>query len=293
MTPGLAATDSALFDSLATVRWPARRAAPQGMPGRHIARILGVSSEFTEYRAYRQGDDTRRIDWKLLARSNRAYIRLSHDRTVLPTIVLLDASASLAYPADSLEKWRYARQVVLGLAAAAQGTGDPVGIVVATPGKPRQLPPRTRRTVVHEIARVIDAVGPEGGASLAALVPVVRGAGRIAIVSDFLGDVDALIKAAGQLAVARKEVHAIHVVHHDELDPPKHTTLLLDPEDPAVRRPVTAETRRRYLESYGQWRERIARDWRAAGAYFTQVVTSEPVVRVVRRITRAAPGAAS
>ncbi len=280
----LAQSDSALLDSLRTLRWPARRTSPVGMPGGHLARVLGASAEFTEYRAYQQGDDTRRIDWKLLARSNRAYIRLSNDRTVMSTMLLVDASASLAYPTDTLEKWRYARHVALGLAAAAHSTGDPVGVMLATANGPRRLPPRTRRSVVYEIAQVMDDTSSAGSPLLAPLLPLLRSAGRIAIVSDFLGDTDPLIRAAGQLVAAGREVHAVHVLHAHELDPPRKTTLLVDPEDVSLKRPVTDATRRKYLETFGAWRERLARDWRMVGAYYSAVVTTEPVAHAVRRV---------
>lgn len=256
-----------------------------GMPGGHLARILGASAEFTEYRAYRQGDDTRRIDWKLLARSNRAYIRLSNDRTVLSTMVVLDASASLAYPSDTFEKWRYARQIALGLAACAHNSGDPVGVVVATVNGARLLPPRTRRSVIYEIAQVMDGAAPAGSPEIAPLIALLGRAGRVAIVSDFLGDAQALIRACGQLTAAGREVHAVHVLHAHELDPPRRTTLLTDPEDPDLKRPLTSETRSKYLENFGAWRERIAREWRMAGAYFSSVVTGEPVAKGVRRVT--------
>lgn len=252
--------------------------------------MLGVSAEFTEYRAYRQGDETRRIDWKLLARSNRAYIRLSNDRTIISTMLLVDASASLAYPADSNEKWIFAKQLVLGLASAAHSGGDPVGITLVSAGDSRRLPPRTRRGAVYDIARVLDEVEPSGSAGLAGVVPTVRSAARIAIVSDFLGDSDALLSVASHLTAAGKEVHAIHVIHSDELDPPKRATLLTDPEDAAIRRPVTSETRLEYLERFGAWREQLARDWRMAGAYYFACSTNEPAARAVRRIAEARGG---
>ena len=249
--------------------------------------MLGGSAEFTEYRAYRQGDETRRIDWKLLARSNRAYIRLSNDRTIISTMFLLDGSASLAYPADSLEKWTYARQIVLGLAAAAHAGGDPVGLTVVSGNETRRLPPRARRGALYDLARVTESVTPSGSSPLAPVFPTLRSAGRIAIVSDFLGDSDALLQIASHLTAAGKEVHAIHVLHADELDPPKRTTLLTDPEDASLRRPVTKETRRAYVEKFGAWREQLARDWRMAGAYYFACATTEPVARAVRRIAEA------
>ena len=65
--------------------------------------MRGISAEFTEYRPYRQGDDLGRIDWKLFARSDRAYIRLSNDRAIFPTMIVLDASASMDFPVGRTE----------------------------------------------------------------------------------------------------------------------------------------------------------------------------------------------
>jgi uncharacterized protein (DUF58 family) len=254
------------------------------MAGNHLSRVLGVSAEFTEYRAYRPGDDTARIDWKLLARSNRAYIRLSNDRTVLSTMIVIDASASLAYPAGTLEKWHFARQVAIGLAAASHRGNDPVGLLVATTSGTRRLPPRTRRGVVHDIARVLSSITPEGSPEVAPLLPMLRSAGRVAIISDFLGDAEPMLKIAGQLSAAGREVHAIHVLHTNELNPPRRTTLLTDPEDAEFKRPMTEDTRRKYLNTFGNWREELARDWRMGGTYYTPIATGEPVSRAVRRI---------
>jgi uncharacterized protein (DUF58 family) len=276
--------DSRLLDAVRSVRWPTRRKAPGGLAGTHLSRVLGTSAEFTEYRAYRPGDDTHRIDWKLLARSDRAYIRLSNDRTVVPTMLLVDASGSLAYPAATLEKWHYARHLAMGLAAAARRASDPVGLLVATATGPRQLPPRTRQSVVHEIARVLADVTPAGAPDLAPLLAMLRSTARVAIISDFLGDADQLLQMASQLGAAGREVHAVHVIHATELDPPQKTTLLTDPEHADFKRPLTPETRRRYLKRFDEWRDQLARDWRMAGAYYTQVVTSEGAARAVRRI---------
>jgi uncharacterized protein (DUF58 family) len=280
----LAQPESALLDAVRTLRWPARRKSPAGLVGAHLSPVLGTSAEFTEYRAYRQGDETRRIDWKLLARSNRAYIRLSNERTVLSTTVLVDASGSLAYPADTLEKWHHARLLVMGLAAVAHAGGDPVGLLVPAADGVRRLPPRSRRGVVHEIVNILSAITPAGSQPLAPLLSTLRAAGRVVIVSDFLGDADELCAIASQLAAAGREVHAVHVLHANEVDPPRNTSLLTDPENPEFKRPITERTRRRYLETFGAWREKLARDWRMAGTYYSAVSTDEPVARAVRRI---------
>ena len=81
------ASYGALLDAVRGVQWPARRVVPAGPVGAHHSRMRGASTEFAEYRAYRQGDEARRIDWRLLARSDRAYVRLTTDRAVLGTTI--------------------------------------------------------------------------------------------------------------------------------------------------------------------------------------------------------------
>src|SRR5687768_18613293 len=127
---GGAAGYGELLDALRGVTWPARRAARGSTSGTHRSRLRGVSPEFTEYRPYRQGDDPRRLDWKLLARSDRAYIRLADDHSVLATTIVVDASASMAFPTATLGKWRTACALAVGLAAVAHAGGDPVGLIV-------------------------------------------------------------------------------------------------------------------------------------------------------------------
>src|SRR5262245_50102115 len=159
----------ALLDAVRGVHWQARRAVANAMAGAHHSKQRGTSAEFTEYRLYRQGDDTRRIDWKLLARSDRAYIRLATDRATLPTTIVLDASTSMEFPLATRAKWRLAQEIAVGLAAVVHSDGDPVGVAVHEDRNHlRILPPRTRRGVIGEIARVVDAARPEGIAPLAA-----------------------------------------------------------------------------------------------------------------------------
>ena len=276
---------AALLDALRGTHWPARRAVRGAMPGTHHSRMRGVSPEFEEYRAYRQGDDPRRLDWRLLARSDRAFIRLSTDRAVLPTMLVIDASASMDFPRGAQSKWALARRLAVGLAAVAHADGDPVGLAIATVGGKRLLPPRTRRGVVAEIARVLDETVPAGAPPLGPTLAAARTAMRIALVTDFLGDADELLRLAREQGVAGGELHAIHVVAREELSPDRRAVMAADPEDDALRRPLVDETRGAYDEAFAEWRSVLAAAWRAAGASYAMVVTDEPVERAVRRLT--------
>ncbi len=277
---------AALLDSMRGIRWPVRSAVRGGIPGAHTSRMRGISAEFTEYRPYRQGDDLGRIDWKLFARSDRAYIRLSNDRAILPTTIVLDASASMDFPVATHGKWNFATELAIGLAAVARSSADPVGLVIAQQGKTVQLPPRTRQGVIHEMLRAVADATPEGNEPLSsALTAAMRVSGRVVIISDFLGDADDLLSNAGRAIVGGKEVHAIHVVAPEELDPPHETLLIADPEQPDIRRPLTADARDAYVKAYAAWRDVIAHDWSDAGVSYTMAIAGEETPdHLIRRI---------
>lgn len=278
----------ALLETLRGVTWPARRAALAGTAGMHRSRLRGLSAEFTEYRPYRQGDDPRRLDWKLLARTDRAYLRLTSDRATLGTVLLVDASASMAFPAGSLGKWQQACRLVVGLAAVALAAGDPVGIALPVPGGTKRVQPRTRRGVLGEIVRALAGTRPGGITSLGPTLAEVRGAPRVAIVTDFLGDEAAMLRGVGELIAGGTEVHAVHVVARSELEPAGVAILATDPERADLRRPLVAGTREAYRQRFAEWRRDTARAWRSAGASWTEVADDDPASRAVRRIAAVA-----
>ncbi|HWZ57803.1 MAG TPA: DUF58 domain-containing protein [Gemmatimonadaceae bacterium] len=283
-----------LLEAVRGVRWPARRRISGGPSGSHRSKRRGLAVEFTEYRAYRQGDDPRQLDWKLLARTDRAYVRLAEEHAVLPTVFVVDASASLAYPLPGLGKWVQAEMMVVGLAAIAHAAGDPVGAVVASPDGPWVVPPRTRRSVIAEIGSALARRAPGGNPALAPAVARARGllrqGGRLVIISDFLGegpdDGIVLAGAGAEVVSAGADCVAVHIAAAEELDPPWKRALVADPERLDVRRPLVGATRAAYLARFAAWREELARAWRGAGATYALVVTDDRPARAVCRIAR-------
>jgi uncharacterized protein (DUF58 family) len=275
-----------LLDELRGVRWPPRRRVFGGPTGVHGSTRRGLGAELSEYRSYRQGDDPRQLDWKLLARTDRAYVRLADEHAILPTVVVVDASASLAYPVEGWGKWRFACHMAVGLAAVAHGAGDPVGIVVAAAGGAATVVPRTRRLIVSEIASVLAGVTPAGTQSVAPAVvaarSLARGRGRVVVVSDFLSD-----ERAGWVAGDRGEWVAVHIAAREELDPPWARATVTDPEQPGVARALVRSSRAAYAARFAAWRGALADSVRAAGAAYTLVVTDERPSAAVRRIVAA------
>jgi hypothetical protein len=135
---------------------------------------------------------------------------------------------------------------------------------------------------------VVDAAEPGGAEPLAGRFAALRSA-RIAVLTDLLGDSDELLGAARVRIAAGGEVHLIHIVAREELEPPRRPMLAADPEQPTMQRLLLESTRAAYENAFGDWRAEMARRWRAAGAVYIEVVTDEPASRAVRRIAEA-PG---
>jgi uncharacterized protein (DUF58 family) len=279
-----ASSYGSLLDALRGVTWPARRTIRGPAAGTHRSRQRGVSPEFTEYRPYRQGDDPRRLDWKLLARTDRAFLRITNDRATLGTMLVLDASASMAFPLATRGKWEQACRIAVGLAAVAHGAGDPVGVLVAGTQGVAQLPPRTRRGVIAGSARLLESIVPAGSASLVPALALVRPAQRIVLIADFLADDDALLHDARERIIAGADVLAVHIVAREELDPSRGAIIAMDPERQELKRSLVDETREGYRAAFATWREELARAWRGAGAAFFEVPTDEGADHAIRRI---------
>jgi uncharacterized protein (DUF58 family) len=280
-----------LLDAVRGVRWPAARRVAGATLGAHPSKLRGNSSEFSEFRPYRQGDDPRRVDWRLLARSDRAYVRLTTDRATLRTAIVVDASASMGFPADTLEKWVRAREVAVGLAAVAHSESDPVGVTIAG-DRPFTLAPRARRSVIAEMIRALDETSPAGAEPLAAHLMTAR-ASRVVVITDLLGDADELLAAARLRLAAGGEVLVVHLVAPEELDPPAAAVLAVDPEHATVRRTLDGAARAEYARAFSRWLDQTAADFRAAGVRYLRAETSEPAAHLVRRIAGSATATAA
>jgi len=167
-------------------------------------------------------------------------------------------------------------------AAVSHGGGDPVGLAVAAGQAISRLAPRTRRDVVAEIARTLDTVAPRGSVSLAGAF--LGAPSRVLLVTDCLGDLDGLRRAARAHVAAGGEVHVAHVVAREELEPPRAVMLATDPEDAAISRSLTDASRATYRAAFDAWRGDVARGWRDIGVSYREAVDDEAPVVIVRRI---------
>jgi hypothetical protein len=112
----------------------------------------------------------------------------------------------------------------------------------------------------------------------------------VAVVSDLLGDADALLAAAKLRVAAGGEVTVVHIVAPEELDPPGDGLLAVDPEQATMRRTLDRSTRVAYERALTRWLEETADLFRAAGVWYVRANTAEPAAHLVRRIALEAGG---
>jgi len=276
-----------LLDALNGLTWPSQLRARTGEPGSHRSNRLGRSPEFTEYRAYRPGDDLRRLDWKLYGRTDRLFLRIADDHAALRTTIVVDASASMRFPVEGYGKWEHACGIAVGLTSIAIGDGDAVGVVVATDAGDRVIPPRRRRDVLNDVAELFATVPVRGDVSMAKTLARVASEPRIVVLSDFLGDTDPALAALRIAAASGSEIFAIHVVAESELDPAARSFIAADPEHPDYRRSLSDENRQGYLDAFARWRGQVADELHAMNANYVLTSTAEPLRDTVRRIVAA------
>jgi uncharacterized protein (DUF58 family) len=157
--------------------------------GQHRSPFHGFSNEFSQYRAYRPGDDLKYLDWKMLARSDRLYTRQFRETTNMSAVICLDSSGSMGYPDEGLSKFRYASMMAAALAHLIIMQGDAVGLMTMQAGKLVYVPARGGRAHLRTVLAQIDRLEPGGAWEPRTVVTraadLLRRRGLVCVVSDF------------------------------------------------------------------------------------------------------------
>jgi uncharacterized protein (DUF58 family) len=184
--------------------------------GLHAGRERGAGVEFSEYRAYAPGDEWRRVDWKLLARADRYYVREAERDSHVAVWLLLDASASMAEPSrrlPGLDKIGFARTVLACIAAVAQRQGDAFGLVVAGGERmnftPASRGPRQMHRVMAQLQRAQAGGGLPDATAVRSSLHFARAPSLVFAVSDFLEWPSPLSEALLRLRAMRHDVRLL------------------------------------------------------------------------------------
>lgn len=250
------------------------------LQGIHRSPYLGVSLDFAEHREYMPGDDIRRIDWRLYARTDRFFIKQFEAETNADVGFLLDISASMGYASGEITKLDYGRFLTASLAYFSAGQKDRVGLYAFDSDVVEHVRPSAAHLekVLHAVARVKAEKEGEWDRPLARVANTFRRRGIMVVVSDFYHDAAEIAAALGLFRAQGHDVAAFHLLDPAEIDFP--FTQASNFQDLETRQllPVTPE---KYAEAYQkQVRghiDALGRHFGRHGVDYVLINTGEPL----------------
>jgi len=240
---------------LANMRLVARLVVEGMVSGLHKSPFHGFNVEFAEHRPYMQGDEIRSVDWKVLAKTDRYFVRQYQEDTNMRAVILLDRSGSMDFGDGPLTKRDYASYLASCLSYLMLRQQDSVGLVTFSRGMDSFVPPRSTPSHFNVLLKTLESDTPRGetriSETLHDLAERLTRRGLIILISDLLDDPEEVMKGLRHLRHRKHEVMVFHILDDAELDfPYRGTTKFVDPEGPASL--ITGAT-----ELAGQYRQLI------------------------------------
>ncbi|HEX8914497.1 MAG TPA: DUF58 domain-containing protein [Humisphaera sp.] len=298
--------DPALLERLNHLQLSARSVVEGTVSGLHRSPVKGASVEFRQHRFYAPGDDLRHLDWRVLGRTDRPYVKEYDEETNLRCAVVLDASGSMSYAGSSPEaataataddapaaasKFDYACRLVASLAYLMLGQTESVGMAVATRKVDHWLQPHAGISQLAHVIDLLERSTPRGASDLgAALADVADRLDRRALViavSDCFTPVARIRPGLARLRHDRHETIVIQVLHRDEVEFPfKRWSRFRGTEGERPKLCEPALVKKVYLDNFRRHRADLEQACRAVGAEFYSFTTDRSLIESVTQLLR-------
>ena len=256
------------------------------MAGAHKSPYRGFAIEFAQHREYVAGDDIRHLDWKVLGRSDRYYIKQYEQETNYVAHVLLDGSESMQYGSGKLTKFSYARTMAACLAYLILLQRDAMALGIFDSSMRTYFPRTDNLSSIHNVLRLLTEFVPVEKTNIAGalheMAMKVTRRGLFILISDFFDDVDEILQGIQHLRFGGSEVIVFHVMDPYELEFPFTGSVeFWGLEQTARILTQPAEIRRSYLHELNGFIDRLRDGCKRAGCNYVQVDTSQPWAEVL------------
>lgn len=285
-TPTREFLDPKVLAQLLNLPLVARGPMEGSISGRHQSPHRGSSVEFAEYRKYVAGDDTRHLDWRVYARSDRFYMKEFEADTNLRCYLVLDCSGSMRFEAGHGSRFAYARRLAATLAYLVMHQGDAVGLSCCAADTVTDIPPR--RNAAH-LKNIFNALGDAEPAGATGLVPAlhqlaekIRRRALVVIFSDLFSDPVALLKCFQHLRFRKHDLAVFHLLDRAELDfACDRPTRFVDLEDESVLLVEPSLVTRQYHGALEQYLAEVRDGCRQHHTDYHLVTTDQPIDKVL------------
>jgi uncharacterized protein (DUF58 family) len=284
--------EPALVERLNHLQLSARTVVEGTTTGIHKSTLRGSSVEFRQHRPYVAGDEPRRLDWRVLARTNRPYVKDYDEETNLRCMILLDRSGSMAYGGAGKTKFDFAAKLAASLAYLMLAQTESVGLATFGTGIDRWLGPSNRTQQLSNVIEVLERSAPAGKSDLVrAVQQTADRLGRrslIILISDVLVPAAIFSEALARLHHERHETIVLRILDRDEAEFPFRVWTRfrgMEAEPNRVVEPTLV--RKKYLARFAEHRRRIENGARTISAeihtFFTDRALADSLTAFLRR----------
>jgi len=261
--------------------------------GMHRSPFFGFSQEFSEYRAYNDGDDPRFVDWNVYARTDRTYIKRFIGETNTTINLVLDVSGSMDYATHDISKILYGKFICSSLAYLARKQHDALGLTLFDESIRDMIPPSSHPDTLFRSLALLEKTqanrATEFKSQLQQLAATFRKRGIVIMVSDFYCDPKELSSQLQPLVQHGHEVALFHLLDPSERNPAVHVKALrsassLRDVETGDEVSVSAEfLQNEYPQRIRAHIEALQSESLRHGIHYTSCETSEPLTEILHK----------
>ena len=281
--------DPSFISKLNSLELKARLVVEGFMVGLHKSPYHGFSVEFSEHRAYMQGDNLKDVDWKVFGKTEKYFIKQYEEETNLRSYIFLDTSNSMAYSSgNNISKLDYSITLAAALSYLMIHQQDAVGLTLYSEKINKFLPPKSSRAYLQEIlknlANVQASEKTNTAESLSEAAEKIKRKGLVIIISDFFDDINSVLKALKHFSYKKNEVIVFQV-----LDPIEKTFSFgkdaifkdLETGDEITTQPY--QIQKAYHEAMSEFTNRIKTECLNSNIDYNLIDTSDPYDKALFR----------
>jgi len=278
--------DSAVLNRLMPLTLLARGPMEGNVAGHHKSPHRGSSVEFAEYRNYVPGDDIRRLDWRVFARTDRFYMKEFEAETNLRCYFVLDCSGSMKFGGDGKSKLDYARRMAATLSYLAVHQGDAAGLVCSGQKSIVEIPPRRNPAHLKLILDTLEQSEPRGPTGLVEvlhdLAEKVRRRAMVIVLSDFFCELEPLLSCFQHLRFQKHDLILFHLLDRTEVDFQfDRPVRFVDLESSMSIVTEPSSIRDEYLRQLHQFLDQLRSGCHQFGADYRRVITDQSYEQIL------------
>jgi uncharacterized protein (DUF58 family) len=254
--------------------------------GEHRSPFRGFAIEFAQHREYTVGDDPRHLDWKVLGRTDRYYIKQYEQDTNLVVQLLVDCSESMTYGSGKVNKLEYAKALTACIAYLILLQRDAAAVSLFDT-QTREYIPRTDnlRKIHHIMDRLAAFKATEKtslGTAMGDIARIAKARGIIVVLSDLFDDEEGFERGIQQLRFGGHEVIVFHVLDPDELEFPfKGRVEFIGLEGAATLETSPGDIRKSYLKEMDAMRQRMKLACERTGSHYVLANTAHALAETL------------